>query len=292
MKTNRDYFSYSQFALWITSPKEFYRRYVLGEPSFSNKYMRLGSEFMKALEYDEYERFSVIKDVPKLEQFERHLEWSIKVGEVDVKLVGIVDSISDDMLQFVEYKTGKYPWTQELVDYNDQILWYAYLIYKCKRVIPTAVLIHIETSEDTGSLDFTGNVYSYVRKQITARDLTNFENRIKQAIIEIEEYEYEEAIIPPAISEKYIALLEQKAALDSEFDSLKSEIMTLIASRGTKYADSPEGTFSLAERTNYKYSNKVEAAKKEVTKLQLKEKNDGTATSSTTSYLLFNVKKY
>jgi len=36
MKTNREYFSWSQYSLWKSSKKEFYKRYVLGEKSKPN----------------------------------------------------------------------------------------------------------------------------------------------------------------------------------------------------------------------------------------------------------------
>ena len=294
MKTNRDYFSYSQYKLWRTSRKEFWKRYGLGIPSPTNKYIELGKAFMRSLEFDEWDKqiTPVVSLVEKYDFVELDFRSQLAVGDKNVELRGIFDSVSDDYVDILEYKTSKNEWTQSDVDTDEQTLFYAALVWLEYEIIPDVRLVWVETAEDdNGNLYFTGKVTSFDRKPITEAQIVTLLDDVAEAIREIEEYEYTEAYFS---DDKWLELTQAKIDLDlakDRYDAIISGIMLELAESRSKNAASEFGTLTLASRKSYKYSDKVKQLADELKTAKKEEEKSGVATATESSYVIFKPSK-
>ena len=148
METNRDYLSYSQYALFKSSPKAYYEKYVLGKKQFGTKYQNFGKKLMEDLEFGQND-MSIPKPLRDLAK-ERVLEYeiTIKKDNLEKDLFGIVDVVGNDFKHFWEIKTGKHPWSKSDVAKNEQMLFYALMILLKYNITPTATLVWAETRDD------------------------------------------------------------------------------------------------------------------------------------------------
>lgn len=300
MKRNRAHFSYSQLALWESSKKAYWKKYGLGIDTRPNAAQRKGSNFMIALETgelrDEDEMLStdLLLSVPKYDNIERVIETNIKVGDIEVPLLGIIDSCTDDYSLIIDYKTGgaKSKWKQAVVEKDAQLEFYAALIYLAYGHYPArATIVWIKTEKDeSGKIVYSGE-HEMFHRTFTTKQVIDMINRIKTALIEIEEYEYEEAFIDDSLAGQYAALVKEKKELEHSIDLLKDKIMLQLFEGGHKYASSGYGNFTLSERTTWKYGANVKAALEFVGKAQEMEQELGVASKTVTTSLLFTPKK-
>ena len=305
MVTNRTHFSWSQYYLWKKSKREFYKRYILGEESKSNKYFAKGKELSRYLEKGEILHYSndplletVGKLVPKLDI----MEEEIIVDLQGTKLLAFLDTISIDSTEFNEYKTGKIPWTQLLVDEHEQLDFYALCIFirSGETIIPKCKLIWIETEEveedDEGNsgkitlLKYTGVVEEFIRK-FTKKDIVRILTKILVILKEIDEYEYTELDLEDEFVNRYIELLAKKKEINSELSIMKLEVSTRLEAVELNYATTDKGRFSISKRSAWHYSNKlndfVSKHKQLVKEWQSKEKKNGIAIVTYTESILF-----
>ena len=157
MKTNRNYFSWSQYYLWNTSKTQFYKRYVLGENQKENIRFSKGKELGLFLEHGgDPESYSTDPNLPlvgslcpKLDLMEDKLEFEV----LGVNMLSYVDSAKITNEFFLEYKTGKEPWDQDRVNEHQQLDWYAlgYWMRSSddidKRIVPSCQLVWVETKD-------------------------------------------------------------------------------------------------------------------------------------------------
>jgi hypothetical protein len=304
MKVARDYFSWSQYYLWQTNKKEFYKRYGLNEKSRSNIYFNKGKEFG---EYKEtgfipgYVRnprmLEVVGDaVPVLEIMEHKIE--VTIG--DINLLSYIDSGMESYEEFFEYKTGKEPWTQNRVDLHEQLDFYAlcYYIASGETTIPSCTLYWIETEEhelENGNkeIEYTGLVEKFERT-FTKQDLVKMMAKIINTRREIDEWEYEELELDEAKVNRYIYLTKQIEEMTNEANLIKLEVQAIMEEQNVKYASSEKGSFSISERKSWSYSDKLtEKSKKykdEITKEQKLEQKNGEASYSVSTSLRFTIK--
>lgn len=304
MKVQRYYFSWSQYSLWLTSKKEFYKKYCLDEKSFSNIYFNKGKEFS---EYKEtgfipgYVRnpqmLSVVGDaVPSLEIMEHKIE--VEIGGIN--LLSYIDSGMESYTDFFEYKTGKIPWDQQRVDDHEQLDFYAlcYYIASGQKTIPNIKLYWIETIEhelENGNkeIEYTGVIKEFERI-ITKNDLVTMMAKIITTRKEIDDWEYEELEIDDNKVDRYIELQKEIKEKTEEVNLIKLEILTLMENQKVKYASSERGSFTVSERKSWNYSKllteKANNYKKEISKEQKKEQKNGDASYSTTKSLRFTEK--
>jgi RecB family exonuclease len=86
---------------------------------------------LKKLEFNEDVGLtkSQMKKLDILPEVESKIECITYNG---IKLYGIIDSFelnyTQGIAKFQEYKTGRIPWTQALVDSDEQTMFYAYMI--------------------------------------------------------------------------------------------------------------------------------------------------------------------
>jgi hypothetical protein len=318
----KDYLSPSQYMLWKQSKNQYYKKYSLGIESYSNKFFEKGKELGKFLQMcnenpeidkkvlaqsmsDDELLYQMWISVPTLDLMEDELNVVTKAGN---KLKGFVDSanLSDDY--FLEYKTGKIddknnePWNQEKVNDSIQLKFYSlmYFIRSCRKTIPKATLIWIETIEKDfndelgnfaySKLVFTGRVESF-DVQFEKKELLDLEKDIDKVIKEIENYEHKEIELSNVIAEKYIELMEIKEACEKEIAAIKSEVLCEMELSEVKYAVSDFGKFSISERKNWIYSdlltNSMEESKNFFDKAKKLEQKDGSAKFEITESISF-----
>jgi hypothetical protein len=306
MKTNREYLSWSQYNLWQTSKKQFYKRYVLGEKSPTSKYMTKGTEFGHYMETGEIlpsvnnpDMLEVVgSSIDKLEIMEHEIKTTISDERLgDIKLLAYIDSGMNNFEYFIEYKTGKHPWTQERVNLHEQLDFYAlcYYLKSDLKVIPSCKLVWVETQEDNeGNLYFTGNFEEFER-EFTEEGLAMMLVKVIMVMHEIAEYEYKEMELDNDIVKRYVGINDKINALKEESDILRLQIMTQMSNAQVKYAESNYGSFSISERKSYSYPRKITELKEkyndEIKQLQEEAKKSGEARIIVSESLRFNKKK-
>ena len=158
----KDYLSYSQFSTFTSSRANYIKIYIEGR-KFQTKYTQFGSFIAEALEtrsgLSRDEKLAV--EGVHCPQYREH-EISVDVDGVPCygRLDGFDLAKDKKSCTIHEYKTGKKPWTQSMVDNSEQLTFYAIMVHK-KYGIPLNK-IHIEltwwgTYEDIdGSIHLTG----------------------------------------------------------------------------------------------------------------------------------------
>jgi len=301
MKTNRDYISWSQYYLWNTSKKQFYKKYGLNEKSLSNKQFQKGKEFSHYKETGEIlptvknpDMLMIVSEaVDELEIMEHKLEVMID----KYNLLAYIDSGMDDCSEFFEYKTGKIPWTQDRVNVYEQLDFYAlcYYIKSNQEVIPACKLYWIETEEeDDGSLVFTGNVEVFERV-FTKEEIVLMMSKIISTVKEIDEWQYEELELDDEKVNKYIALTNEIKEKQEEVDLIKLEILTTMNDQNVKYASTNKASFTISERATWIYSKEIDELdkkyKNEIKQIKAKAVKEGVARKRVSESLRFTLKK-
>jgi len=294
MITNRPYISYSQYTLFKTSPKAFYNRYVLEAKNYGTKYQQFGKKLMEDLEFGEMKSVPRrLRELVKANVVEH--EITVAPKDMDKELFGIVDAIYDTHTHFFEIKTGKHAWDELAVQKDEQMLFYAMLIEMKYKVIPKATLIWAETEDaKDGSVKFTGKVEAFIRN-FTIEEIRAFHKKIKETAEEIDNYVHTISEMGGDVDERLLYLMSEKKRIDSELDLLKAELLVELREDDTKYAQSENFNITLVSRKNWTYSENIgEIIKKnssEVKLMKLKEEKNGTATMSSTEYLMIKAKK-
>ncbi len=71
----------------------------------------------------------VMLGIPRLNTMEMPLNAEFKHKGDIIPLYGQLDTAKSDLTAFKEYKTGQLPWSKSMVDQNQQITFYATMIY-------------------------------------------------------------------------------------------------------------------------------------------------------------------
>lgn len=320
----KDYFSWSQYNLWKTSKRQYYKRYSLGEESKPNKFFAKGKElgsYLQTLNENEDDidhqtlaqsmstdplLWQIGKTVPTSDIMEDKLE--VVVGDAKHKLLGYVDSVNVENTEFIEYKTGKVdekgkdPWNQFKVDRHGQLKKYSlmYWIKSGRKTIPKCKLIWIETKmvtidDELGNpayeeLRYTGRVEIFERNFIVS-ELVDFEKELVSAIEEINDYEYEEMDISDGIVKRYKFLKDSVNEMKNEMEAIKEGLLVEMELDEIDYASSETGKFSISRRKTWSYSDTLTATMNEskdfFDKAKKLEQEDGSATYSVKPSLSF-----
>ena len=295
MDIRKDYFSFSQFNTWLTSPKEYYKKYVLENKYRSTKFQKFGKDLMESLEFD----MEIVAGIPKellaiLKGYEYEEEFLIDGATIGSKkdLLGFVDALSKDQTSFVEIKTGKHAWTQDLVDKNEQVLFYAMLIRMKYGVIPICKLIWVETFEDEknkNKVKFTNYIEVFYRS-FSISELDKFEKKVLKAIKDIEEYDHVILSFPSELDSKLLELLSEQKRISTELEVLKAEMLIALKDEDTKYGVTENFNITKASRPKWTYSktlaNRIKETAKDIKKFKTEEEKNGTATKTESEYLL------
>lgn len=293
MKRNRDYFSWSQYNVWHKSKREFWKQYNQNAESRSNKFFDKGKELAQYMEDGHIQQNCkdpmlehVAERMPRLAIMEHKLEVPFK----NTKLLGYVDSGEEEGRLFMEYKTGKIPWTQEKVDEHDQLLFYAYMYYVKTGIIPGCKLIWVETMDTPDGLMYTGEIFPFDRS-FTHQEIIDFGDKILDTINEIEEYEYKELEISKIVVDRYAQLVTTKKEIDVELLIISQKIHADLTEAGVTFGKGYKGNFIISHRKKWTYSDAVTDAGKLLKALQTKEQKSGTASNTVSETISFKFNK-
>jgi len=302
METNRDYLSWSQYSLFKSSKLQFYKRYVLGE-TLNLRAFNKGKELADYKETGEIPHYvadplleAVASAIPDL----GNAEYELNVSLGDIKLKSFLDDCHSELADFIEIKTGKNAWTQEMVNNHEQLDFYALCLYifSEEKIIPKVTLYWVETEEveinGVNELRYTGAVEKF-EKQFTLEDIVSMGAKINVVYQEIKDYQHEEINVDEDIVERYIELEKLKKETENEMSLIKLQILDDLKTVGAKYASSKNGRFSISERKTAQYSSEITKKesdfKKEINKLKKAEKDKGIATYAISESILFKAVK-
>ena len=106
-KNGNGYLSYSQLSLFKRDKTAYFEQYIIGKPFEGNEYTEFGSNVGKALETNNFEKFTkneagILQKVTRLDEFERRT--MLKFDEFYV--VGYIDTNTKCLDEIIDYKTG------------------------------------------------------------------------------------------------------------------------------------------------------------------------------------------
>jgi len=298
MKVNREHFSWSQYDLWHRSKREYWKRYSVGSEQKSNRFFDKGKELATFIETGEIIGRSddgmlklVVEQMPKLEIPEAEIRFHLYTNVGNSEVLCYLDSMSSGADKFLEYKTGKIPWTQEKVDEAEQLVFYATAIYDKYGIIPNAQLVWVETMDtENDGLLYTGVVKTFNR-DFTMRELQEMYSKIQNTINEIAEFEYEELEIDNDDVNRYIYLQKVIEEAELELSAIKMKVQSELMEKDVKFGKGLRGNFIITERKTWNYTEVVEELKKDIAKQQKLEQKNGTATFSVGQSIMFKAVK-
>ncbi len=258
--------SWTQIFLVNNSPRQYYKKYILGEKLYKTKETIKGEETHKKIE--DGEDLGLDTD---LEEVDKKELWIECMYDDSIKVVGQLDgySINDGVITIGERKTGKAPWFQEKVDTHGQLKLYAYIIYKRDGILPKeCVLEWIKTKEENGQIVLTGEVEKFT-KVFTEKDLEDAEEMIKEAIQKIEHlvnnYDKNSELVL-----EYIGWKQRIDQAEVEMDKVKKRIEELMEKENVDKIVNPFATIGFTEKKNYQLSKQqkesIEQLRKECQK--------------------------
>ncbi len=161
VKTPRPYLSYSQLRLFERSANLYKEVYIDGVRMKANAAMDLGKKLADRMEFDEESDDRMIEHLSiYLPRYEHH-EYEI-AGEISgVPVFGKLDGFTEFDLDIGEYKTGKL-WTQSMVDKDDQLTFYAMLVWIRFKRLPEKIRLHwCPTEIVDGQVRPTGEIKTF-----------------------------------------------------------------------------------------------------------------------------------
>jgi len=186
LKTPRPYLSYSQKVLFDNDPDMYRQVYFEGKTLPVNKYMRFGRLFADIMESDE-KTSGTLELVRVFAPREPKQEYKIKVNADGIPLFGILDQFNpySKPKRIREDKTGK-KWTQRMVDKNEQLTFYAYMVYLKYGKIPDLFLDWFKTKVVGEDVQLTGDITTFRTKR-TLKDLLFYHAELNRTWVGIKE---------------------------------------------------------------------------------------------------------
>lgn len=126
--------------MWMKNPERFKFEYFMAGGKLNTKYLDFGKNIAKLIEDNAHEEL-----LPGLKRYDVS-EYEIRCEIAGVPILAYIDSYDPDENVFLEYKTGKIPWTQAKVQKHDQLTLYATALkWKLGKMPEHCDLIWIET---------------------------------------------------------------------------------------------------------------------------------------------------
>ena len=164
----KPYLSYSAMNLWLTNKDRYRKQYYEKVSSPSSPELRFGKRIADLLENKD-------KSLDHIQQYPVP-EQPLNVTIDGVPVLGFIDSFDPTKQRFLEFKTGKQPWTQKRVDNHKQLDLYSLCIQEIYgSVTDLCHLIWMQTEnvdvksvglithEDSHSIQLTGEVHTFER---------------------------------------------------------------------------------------------------------------------------------
>ena len=175
----------------MRSPAEYRKIYYTGIKFQDTPELQFGKNVATLLEHAD-------ESMKHIKQYS-HPEYKLNVTIDGVPIFGFIDSFDPETLSYLEYKTGKQPWTQARVDKHFQLDLYSVCIEELfGDVHDECELIWMETRKidkpqmglttalDSYEIEFTGNVRSFLRtitksdRQEARKNIVRISDEIKQ----------------------------------------------------------------------------------------------------------------
>ncbi len=188
----KKHLSWSSINCWMTNPERFRREYFEDGQKLDTKYLRFGKGIAKLIEEGKHTEL-----LPDLVVYDKP-EFEIRCDVVGVPMLAYLDGYDSERNVFLEYKTGKHPWTQAKVQKHDQLTLYATMLKAIIGKMPEYCdLYWIETKDGVAEVeDFwrtnekeinvTGRIVPFHR-EFDEREIARMEFIIQKAAEEISE---------------------------------------------------------------------------------------------------------
>jgi hypothetical protein len=191
----RGYLSWTQVSLFEQSPQKYKEKYILGNlDTFTNDFMKVGSQFASALEDNETTGDEtmdlVISQIVKYAKSEYKLVAPFKTKFGEIVLLGKLDTFEDSpTLKFREYKTGSVKWTQSKAEKHGQLLHYASLIWLTYKRLPNEIWLDwIPTKrESDGVVRLTGEPIVPFKVNIGLTQVLEYMARVTKVAVAIDQ---------------------------------------------------------------------------------------------------------
>lgn len=176
----------------MSNKERFRREYFEDGHKLDTKYLRFGKGIAKIIEEGKHKEL-----LPDLVVYEKP-EFEIRVEVMGVPMLAYLDGYDPTNNVFLEYKTGKHPWTQAKVQKHDQLTLYATLLKALTGKMPEYCdLYWIETKDggveledfwrtNENEINVTGRVIPFHR-EFDEREVDRMEFVIQKAAEEISE---------------------------------------------------------------------------------------------------------
>ncbi len=186
----KPHLSWSSINCWMTNKERFRREYFENADRLDTKYLRFGKGIAKMIEDGQHKE--LLPDLPVYDC----PEFEIRVEIMGVPMLAYIDCYDSQSGNFLEYKTGKHPWTQAKVQKHDQLTLYATMLkHKTGKMPEYCDLIWIETVEggvevedfwrtNEKALNVTGKLVTF-RREFDEREIDRMEDIIVKYAEEI-----------------------------------------------------------------------------------------------------------
>lgn len=188
----KPYLSWSQLSCWLQNPARFRKEYFEAGTKLDTKYLRFGKGIAELIETGKHKEL-----LPDLIVYDKP-EFEIRTEVFGVPILSYLDSYDSVNNVFLEFKTGKLPWTQSKVQKHDQLTFYAVALKHSLGNIPKYCdLVWIQTKDggmeiedfwrsNEKQVNVTGYIKSFHR-EFDEREISRMEETIVRVAKEISE---------------------------------------------------------------------------------------------------------
>lgn len=185
------YLSWTQMSTWEQNRERYIKEYIEGGRRLDTKALRFGKSIATLIEENRHHAI-----LPNLVTYQ-YPEYAIKTEIEGVPILAKIDSYSEVLNTFREYKTGKVAWTAKKVYAHGQLLFYATCLDAIGKKVEMCYLDWLPTKESSfveeglwnevdKKLGLTGEIYTFER-YFDDREIDHMKNRIVTTAEEITE---------------------------------------------------------------------------------------------------------
>lgn len=184
--------SWTAMSTWNSNPERYKREVFEGGPKLETKFLDFGKKIAELIELGQHTE--LLPDLPVYDTPEHKIECTV----AGIPILSFIDSYDSKTNNFLEYKTGKIPWTLSKVQKHDQLVFYATALkWSTGRMPEYCDLVWIETIErkpeqvdfwrnEKKELEVTGRIKTFHR-EFDEREIARMEQLIIRTATEISE---------------------------------------------------------------------------------------------------------